>query len=234
MRSKNNSKRKTDVNAKKRNLKSQKESVGTGGRLQNLLDWDVEWSNRFASFMQSKLPGVTAMFENKFMEISGNEYIWFPALAVLYFMHPLVHKQLPMNAILALAFDSAVILIIKAFVRRKRPPTRNPDYFTAIGPDQYSFPSGHASRTVLISFIFTQINPLFGNGYLNFVVSLLIWSWSISVCFSRMLNGRHHLLDVVTGAVIGFVEGSLVISALWMSSEKAENISKFIYNDQDN
>lgn len=136
--------------------------------------------------------------------------------------------------LLALAFDSAVILIIKAFVRRKRPPTRNPDYFTAIGPDQYSFPSGHASRTVLISFIFTQINPLFGNGYLNFVASLLIWSWSISVCFSRMLNGRHHLLDVVTGAVIGFVEGSLVISALWMSSEKAENILKFIYYDQDN
>jgi hypothetical protein len=69
MRSKNDSKRKTDVNAKKRNLKSQKESVGNGGKLQNLLDWDVEWSNRFASFMQSKLPGVTAMFENKFMEV---------------------------------------------------------------------------------------------------------------------------------------------------------------------
>jgi membrane-associated phospholipid phosphatase len=49
-----------------------------------------------------------------------------------------------------------------------------------------------------------------------------------------MLNGRHHLLDVVTGAVIGFVEGSLVISALWMSSEKAENILKLIYYDQDN
>ncbi len=68
MRSKNDSKRKTDVNAKKRNL-TQKDSVVTGGRLQNLLDWDVEWSNRFASFMQSKLPGVTAMFENKFMEV---------------------------------------------------------------------------------------------------------------------------------------------------------------------
>ena len=68
MRSKSDSKRKTDANAKKRNL-TKKDSVVTGGRIQNLLDWDVEWSNRFARFMQSKLPGVTAMFENKFMEV---------------------------------------------------------------------------------------------------------------------------------------------------------------------
>lgn len=169
-------------------------------------------------------------------------------------MHPLVHKQLPINVILgiiipsklnirfkfvnlnfrifflALAFDSVVILLIKAFVKRKRPPTKNPDFFTAIGPDQYSFPSGHASRTILISFIFTQINPLFGNGYLNLMASLLIWSWSISVCFSRMLNGRHHLLDVVTGALIGIVEGSfIIISSLWISPKKAENIFEFLY-----
>ena len=136
--------------------------------------------------------------------------------------------------ILALAFDSAVILLIKAFVRRKRPPTKNPDLFATIGPDQFSFPSGHASRTILISFIFTQIYPLFVNGYLNFVSSVLIWSWSISVCFSRMLNGRHHLLDVVTGAVIGMIEGSFIVYPLWMSSKTAENIFKFLSYGEEN
>ncbi|KZS17611.1 Inactive phospholipid phosphatase 7 [Daphnia magna] len=210
------------------NVEQDRKTNTTTGRFRNVATWDADLSKRFASFMQTEFPGVTRMFENKFMEISGNEYIWFPALAVLYLMHPLVHKQLPLNLAIAMAFDSAVILLIKALVKRRRPTAKNPDFFTAIGPDQYSFPSGHASRTTLISFVFTQINPLFSNGHLNFVTSALIWSWSISVCFSRMLNGRHYLFDVLTGAVIGLCEGSVIVSPFWMSPEQAEGLFRFL------
>ncbi|KAI9558750.1 hypothetical protein GHT06_015539 [Daphnia sinensis] len=224
--------KKPDVKREKRTLianqvEHDRKTNATYGIFQNVAIWDVDLSKHFASFMQTKFPGVTRMFENKFMEISGNEYIWFPALAVLYLMHPLVHKQLPLNLAIAMAFDSAVILLIKALFKRRRPTAKNPDFFTAIGPDQYSFPSGHASRTTLIAFVFTQINPLFDNGHLNFVISTLIWSWSISVCFSRMLNGRHYLFDVLTGAGIGLCEGSFIVSFFWMSPEQAEGLRRF-------
>ena len=165
-------------------------------------------------------------------------------------MHPLVPKQLPVNLTigilnlynilwytikcctlhLAFILDIIIIGLLKAFARRRRPPTKKPDFFKSIGPDQYSFPSGHASRTILIAFIFSQINPIFDIGYLNFVASILLWVWSFLVCFSRLLNGRHYLFDVLIGALLGFFEG-FVVSYLWMSSERAENILSFFSDE---
>lgn len=120
--------------------------------------------------------------------------------------------------------------MLKAFARRRRPPTKNPDFFKSIGPDQYSFPSGHASRAILISFIFTQIFPLFENGYLYLGVSIFIWTWSTIVCLSRLLNGRHYLFDVLVGIVIGFLEGILV-SFIWLSSEQSEKVLTLFSED---
>ena len=132
--------------------------------------------------------------------------------------------------LLAFVLDIVVIGLLKAFARRRRPPTRNPDFFKSIGPDQYSFPSGHASRSILIAFIFSMINPFFDIGYLNLCISLLLWSWSLTACFSRILNGRHYLFDVVVGVFIGFLEGYLT-SYLWMSTEQAENILNFLSDE---
>lgn len=166
-------------------------------------------------------------------------------------MNPLVPKQLSVNLIMgilnsyhsltllqsnslmsfiAFILDIIIIGTLKAFARRRRPPTRNPDFFKSIGPDQYSFPSGHASRSILTAFIFSQINPLFDLGYLNFVASTLFWGWSFSVCFSRLLNGRHFLFDVLVGVGLGFFEG-FVVSCLWMSSEQAESILSFFSDE---
>ncbi|KAI9558751.1 hypothetical protein GHT06_015540 [Daphnia sinensis] len=218
---------------KQRDLRG--ESDGLEGKrkvpegLRKFLDWDAELTNQLINLMQVKLPSITKS-ETKFMEISGSGYIWLPSCAILYFMHPLVPKQLPVNLFMAFLLDIIVIGLLKAFARRRRPPAKNPDFFKSIGPDQFSFPSGHASRTILISFIFSEINPLFDLGYLNLGVSLLVWVWSFSVCFSRILNGRHYLFDVLIGVLIGFVEGFLV-SYLWMSSERAENFLNFLSDE---
>ncbi len=76
----------------------------------------------------------------------------------------------------------------------------------------------------MLSYIFTQINPLFNTDLLNFVVSVLLWSWSFSVCFSRLLNGRHYFVDILIGIMVGFVDSFLISSFLWMSPEQTENI----------
>ena len=62
------------------------------------------------------------------------------------------------------------------------------------------------------------------------MTSILLWVWSFSVCFSRLLNGRHYLFDVLIGALLGFFEG-FVVSYLWMSSERAENILSFFSDE---
>lgn len=119
-----------------------------------------------------------------------------------------------------------IVGLLKAFARRRRPPTKKEDYFKSIGPDQYSFPSGHASRCILIAIIFTQINPIFDESFLQLVTSAIIWTWSISVCISRLINGRHYVFDIAAGIAVGFLE-SFIVSRIWMSPERAENILNF-------
>jgi membrane-associated phospholipid phosphatase len=121
--------------------------------------------------------------------------------------------------------------LLKAFARRRRPSTRKADYFKSIGPDQYSFPSGHASRAILIAGIFTEIYPLFDYGSIVYLIySVFVWIWAFSVCISRLINGRHYLLDVVSGIGIGFLEAYFV-SKLWLSSQKAENMLNVLFDD---
>lgn len=122
--------------------------------------------------------------------------------------------------------DVVVVGSLKAFARRRRPPTKKADYFKSIGPDKFSFPSGHASRAVLLAFIFTQISPLFEQGLLHLVCSLMIWAWAAAVCVSRLVNGRHYVFDVVVGVFAGFLEG-LLVSWIWMSPEQAEKFLNF-------
>ena len=47
--------------------------------------------------------------------------------------------------------------------------------------------------------------------------------WSLAVCTSRVLLGRHHVLDVAAGMVIGVVEGA-VLGWMWQDQEKAVNM----------
>jgi membrane-associated phospholipid phosphatase len=59
---------------------------------------------------------------------------------------------------------------------------------------------------------------------------VFIWIWAFSVCISRLINGRHYLLDVVSGIGIGFLEAYFV-SKLWLSSQKAENMFNVLFDD---
>ncbi|XP_057368543.1 uncharacterized protein LOC130689605 isoform X2 [Daphnia carinata] len=91
--------------AKQRDLKGECEGLDgkrkVPERLRKFLDWDAELTNQLTSLMQVKLPSLTKS-ETKFMEISGSGYIWLPACAILYFMHPLVPKQLPVNLLIGI------------------------------------------------------------------------------------------------------------------------------------
>ena len=100
--------------------------------------------------------------------------------------------------------------IIKAYVRRRRPASNTPDMFATVGPDQFSFPSGHASRAAFIAYFFTVLYPV------SIIFSLPLIAWCASICISRVLLRRHHILDVMAGVILGFVEG-LIIGYFWLS-----------------
>lgn len=121
--------------------------------------------------------------------------------------------EMQMNMFLGLVLDIVYVAVIKAATRRRR-PTITEDLFT-LGPDKFSFPSGHASRAFFILLFFTVLDP----------VSLLFWpplfAWATSVALSRLLLYRHHILDIAAGAVLGCLE-AVIMSVLWLGPDTSK------------
>lgn len=115
----------------------------------------------------------------------------------------------------ALILDIIIIASIKAFVRRRRPIPMNK--LLSINPDKYSFPSGHASRSVMIAFTLIYLDPI----SILFFPPLL--AWVSAICLSRVLAERHYILDVVCGAGIGILEG-LIMCMIWFSQSTSASI----------
>lgn len=112
----------------------------------------------------------------------------------------------------ALVFDIVIVGLLKMTFRRGRPSLNVMDMFAAPSVDKFSFPSGHATRATMMG-IFLCLH-LFTNRFYMLVTFL----WSISVCVSRILLGRHHIFDVVCGCVVGMVSYWIFLK-LWISQE---------------
>jgi presqualene diphosphate phosphatase len=75
--------------------------------------------------------------------------------------------------------------------------------YVAVAADHWSFPSSHSSRVFLVATFLT------GAGGLPHREALFLWAAATSA--SRVLLGRHYVLDVVAGACLGVFEA-------WLSS----------------
>lgn len=126
---------------------------------------------------------------------------------------------------LGLLIDIFAVAIIKAYFRRRRPVNIQHQQWITIGPDVYSFPSGHVSRAFFIMFYFLKLYPL--NGFMILLISV----WAIAVSFSRILLRRHYLLDVIAGSILGY-SVYLVMSIIWIDQDTAKNIVFYLSDDK--
>lgn len=113
---------------------------------------------------------------------------------------------------LALIGDLIIIAVLKMLVQRERPPLNKSDMFATVSVDNYSFPSGHCSRAIMLAYFFSErVNieaPILG----------LIVLWALVVSLSRLLLGRHYFSDVMFGMILGALEFKL-LSYYWLSKE---------------
>ena len=86
-----------------------------------------------------------------------------------------------------------------------------------VSVDKFSFPSGHATRAVAAAAFFTALYPV------HWLLNPAWYAWALAVVGSRVLLGRHHVLDVTCGAVIGLAEAALV-AMLCVDEETAKGI----------
>lgn len=190
---------------------------------QSLLNWDKDVSYIFyRRCNQPRLPHLL-------LELSGHGVPWL-IIPILVFL--LKSSLSPTSAALLLNFlaltvvDLAVIGLLKPAFHRKRPA-----YNTGIGHvtihavDQFSFPSGHATRAGFLATFVCYVRWKHEKGLHPFIdtnlFTALVFVWAIAVCASRVALGRHHVLDVICGALVG---ASYVFwwNPLWISDDYAQ------------
>ena len=95
--------------------------------------------------------------------------------------------------------------------------------FLTIGVDKFSFPSGHATRAVFVSLFFSS----WAYPHMWFLGRILLFAWAAAVCVSRILLRRHHILDVVGGIVMGYLE-FILVGILWIGPMGSKVIGDWI------
>ncbi|KAF0922123.1 hypothetical protein E2562_024687 [Oryza meyeriana var. granulata] len=140
----------------------------------------------------------------KALEVAGDGRIWLPIpISLLLISTTTSSKVSPLlvGLVVGLVLDILFVGVTKLIVRRPRPAYNAADMYVAVAADHWSFPSGHSSRAFLVAAF------LAAGGFPR--VALFFWAAATSA--SRVLLGRHYVLDVVTGACLGVFEA-------WLSS----------------
>eukprot|EP01135_Chromosphaera_perkinsii_P003887 Nk52_evm4s261 gene=Nk52_evmTU4s261 len=186
------------------------------------------------------------------LEFSAHGVLWLAGISYLflYSSSGSTDQEVYLNLLLALVLDLCVVGLSKVFFARERPHYNHDDMYGTVAVDRFSFPSGHATRTALLSSLFCylldhgKIHPGrllpgledIGDGFYGSVVmghrggleERLAWlercvvgGWCILTAFSRVMLGRHHMFDVFMGILIGVATFKLTVY-LWIQPDFAQ------------
>ena len=114
-----------------------------------------------------------------------------------------------LNLIMGVMLVLMAIAILKPIFRRKRPVYTNDPFALIKERDSYSFPSGHSMIAGMVSAMFSVVSSF------HWSVQIILITWAVGVSISRVVMGRHHLLDVIVGFILGF-SMSAVIYGIWI------------------
>lgn len=192
--------------------------------LEKILELDRNLTKKFVSFLLNLVPMRSLQQHCRFLEISCHGVVWIVSwLALAWLIDNPELYEVEINVLFGLLLDIVAVAILKALTRRRRPVATDDPF--CIGPDKFSFPSGHASRSFFVASFFTWLHPL----------PVIFWppiaAWAFSVALSRLLMYRHHILDVVVGCLLGCFEAA-AMHQLWVGRNTSLAIIQWIMDDK--
>lgn len=174
--------------------------------LQKLNRVDVDLTQRFRIESSSNRWWLPAAI----LAHSGDSWLWATAIGLVWLLNiggPYWHR---FSAILeiSIVFQALFVFAIKQIVRRQRPDGEWGSIYRTIDP--HSFPSGHATRAVMLAVLAVGLGP----AWFGWIMAV----WAPLVCVSRIMTGLHYVSDVVGGMLLGVLMGLLMIavSPLWV------------------
>lgn len=187
--------------------------------MEYVLQVDVNFTKRCVNILLRQKQFAVLQTYGQMLEWSCNGIAWLTGTFIfIWLANSESMHQMQFNFLLGLILDILIVAVLKSLFRRRRPTP--PGNFT-IGADKFSFPSGHASRSVFVLCFFTT---LIGSSYVFWPLLLF---WCFSVCLSRILTFRHYILDMVGGMVLGVLE-TLIMSMLWVGHSNSSIFIKYL------
>lgn len=177
-------------------------SLDNSSTLDALLSLDTHFTRIVAICAQPQTPlqKILRAFCH-LLEITGHGVPWFVFCGLLvvtywYTQYSTIWVYL-FNVFIILVADIVVVAPIKLYFQRPRPKlNRGSIPLSVSSVDKYAFPSGHTSRCVALAILFCFMSPFH-------LETNLFCAWAGLVSISRVLIGRHHILDVLAGILAG-------------------------------
>lgn len=181
--------------------------TSSNSMLRALMQWDKDVSFLIYRHYNTNFPRLLLLI----LEVSGHGVPWIAApILIFLFKENLsaMAASLMFNFLAITALDLAAIGILKPLFHRTRPAYNSGiGHVTIHAVDQFSFPSGHATRAALVASFLFYVQTMYPEALQPMLASslfmLFTFVWATAVCASRVALGRHHVVDVVAGAVIG-------------------------------
>lgn len=137
-----------------------------------------------------------------FLAHSGDSWLWMIGLVLIWLGGDATwHRNAALMAF-AVCAQALIIFAVKLAVRRERPSGEWGSVYRSIDPN--SFPSGHATRAVLLAVMAVGLGPAW------FAIAVLVWAPLVSL--ARIFTGVHYLSDVLAGALIGLLMGLAMLA----------------------
>lgn len=161
-----------------------------------VLEIDNRWSNRLRV---AERPGMLRRLAS-LLAHSGDSWFWAVGLSLVAILATPYWRGRAVVMLVAIVVGAVLVLAIKFSVRRQRPVGEWGSVYRSTDP--HSFPSGHATRAVMLATLAVGMGPLWFAGL------MLVWAPLVSL--ARVAMGVHYLSDVLAGALLGVMLGLVV------------------------
>ena len=131
----------------------------------------------------------------------GDGVIWYALMLAMPFIYGSQGLRVALIMLATSAVNLATYKFLKRTFVRERPFIRHAGISLAQAPlDRYSFPSGHTLHAVAFSWQACAAFPELG---------FLVIPLATAIAASRVVLGLHYPTDVLVGALLGAITGSL-------------------------